>query len=112
MKKPFDLQAALNGAEVVTRDGRMVTQLTLFDVSDDENPLRGLVHEKHGHRWVTDWPISGIDEEGYENDKDLFMSGFLRLSDAEICDVFVSTQGKDDFTLARAIEDALEAKNK
>lgn len=66
MKKPFDLQAALNGAEVVTRDGRMVTQLTLFDVSDDENPLRGLVHEKHGHRWVTDWPISGIDEEGYE----------------------------------------------
>lgn len=48
----------------------------------------------------------------YENDKDLFMSGFLRLSDAEICDVFVSTQGKDDFTLARAIEDALEAKNK
>lgn len=36
MKKlaPFDLEKALEGAEVVTRDGRPVTNLTLFEVAE------------------------------------------------------------------------------
>lgn len=32
--KPFNLEEALNGAKVVTRDGREVTQLTKFDVNE------------------------------------------------------------------------------
>jgi hypothetical protein len=48
--KPFDLDAALSGAPVVTRDGREVTQLTKFDV-------RGLwsligVIDREIHRWT------------------------------------------------------------
>ena len=35
--KPFDLDAALNGARVVTRNGKEVTQLTRFyDIESDE----------------------------------------------------------------------------
>jgi hypothetical protein len=32
--KPFDLGAALAGKKVVTRDGRTVTQVTKFDISN------------------------------------------------------------------------------
>lgn len=31
--KPFDLEKALSGAPVITRDGREVTQLTKFDIT-------------------------------------------------------------------------------
>ena len=37
--KPFDLEKALNGAPVITRDGREVTQLHLFDVAEKISPL-------------------------------------------------------------------------
>jgi hypothetical protein len=42
--KPFNLEKALNGAKVVTRDGREVTQLTCFDTSDNyEYSLYGVI---------------------------------------------------------------------
>jgi galactose mutarotase-like enzyme len=42
--KPFNLEEALNGAKVVTRDGREVTQLTCFDTSDNyEYSLYGVI---------------------------------------------------------------------
>lgn len=34
--KPFNLEEALNGAKVVTRDGREVTQLINFNADEDE----------------------------------------------------------------------------
>jgi hypothetical protein len=40
----FDLEKALNGAKVVTRDGREVKQLTCFDTSNNHNyPLYGVI---------------------------------------------------------------------
>ena len=41
--KPFNLEAALAGAKVVTRDGREVTQLVLFE-ADHSQLLRGVVN--------------------------------------------------------------------
>ena len=40
--KPFNLEAALNGARVVTRDGREVTQLARFDTDKDARCLVGV----------------------------------------------------------------------
>lgn len=41
--KPFDLEAALNGAPVVTRDGREVTQLAKFHLAFGMTNLVGVV---------------------------------------------------------------------
>lgn len=40
---PFDLEAALSGRSVVTRDGRPVTQLKLFQAKDELWPVAGVV---------------------------------------------------------------------
>jgi hypothetical protein len=42
--KPFDLEAALRGEPVVTRDGRPVTQLHLFKDTTCNLPLIGVVN--------------------------------------------------------------------
>lgn len=51
---PFDLDKALKGARVVTRDGREVTQLHLFVTSRSIYPLIGVVDDldeiQHWHR--------------------------------------------------------------
>lgn len=42
--KPFNLEEALAGKSVVTRDGREVTQITKFNLNNkDEQPLIGVV---------------------------------------------------------------------
>jgi len=41
--KKFNLEQALAGAKVVTRDGEKVTQLHLFDAPDGEFPLHCVV---------------------------------------------------------------------
>ena len=43
--KPFNLEAALRGEKVVTRDGREVTQLVKFDVEDCNRPVVGVVDD-------------------------------------------------------------------
>lgn len=67
--KPFDLQKALAGDLVVTRDGRPVTQIHVFKV--DGEPVYGVVDGG-----VTCWPENGhynpfTDEE---DPFDLFMA--------------------------------------
>jgi hypothetical protein len=52
----FDLEKALNGAKVVTRDGREVTQLTKFEGLKDY-PLVGIV-DSQLHTWTTQGPLS------------------------------------------------------
>lgn len=68
--KPFNLEAALDGAKVITCDGREVTQLTMFNVNKNGYVLYGVLDDT-----VYSWLISGkyyyaIDESKF----DLFMA--------------------------------------
>ncbi len=51
--KPFNLEEVLNGAKVVTRDGREVTQLTKFNADEDET-LFGVVGKE-----IVSWKDDG-----------------------------------------------------
>jgi hypothetical protein len=67
----FDLEKALNGAKVVTRDGREVSQLTKFENLNDDYPLIGVVD-----RSIRTWTTQGLfvgDHTG-ECDEDLFLA--------------------------------------
>jgi len=79
----FNLEKALNGAKVITRDGREVSQVTLFDSSNEEWPLCAVVggeilsYSKDG---------SYISSNDY-SELDLFMapeilSGFVNVYDS------------------------------
>lgn len=67
--KPFNLEAALAGAKVVTRDGDEVTQLTLFNVSKDGYVLYGVLNFEV-HSWLVNGKYYRIDE----SNNDLFMA--------------------------------------
>lgn len=51
--KPFNLEEALNGAKVVTRDGRLVTQLIKFN-ADEKETLYGVVNNE-----IASWKDDG-----------------------------------------------------
>ena len=70
--KPFNLEAALRGEKVVTRDGREVTQLTHFK-GLDQYPLYGVIENKKA---LGVWSISGQWFSGSQNEipGDLFMA--------------------------------------
>ena len=65
--KPFDLERALAGEPVVTRDGRPVTQLTLFE-GIEGYCLFGVVDAA-----VRRWLIGGYRNYGLNSSEDLFM---------------------------------------
>jgi hypothetical protein len=65
--KEFNLEEALNGAKVVTRDGREVTQLTKFK-SIEEHCLYGVVDEE-----IHSWLKNGTFYEHTKNKNDLFL---------------------------------------
>ena len=48
--KPFNLEAAINGAKVVTRNEKAVTQLTKFYDIESDDCLAGVV-DKELHLW-------------------------------------------------------------
>jgi len=68
--KPFNLEAALNGAKVVTRDGREVSQLVWFDCAN-KHCLQGVIGD-----WLFSWTFEGkfMGDEIEDHDKDLFMA--------------------------------------
>ena len=67
--KAFDLEKALAGEPVVTRDGRAVTQLHCFDVANDYlYPLYGVINGA-----IVQFRIHGKSEVA-ENPYDLFMA--------------------------------------
>ena len=67
--KPFNLEAALRGEKVVTRDGREVTQLVKFDVEDCNRPVVGVVDDS-----IYKWSPKGEWSLAMElSDLDLFM---------------------------------------
>lgn len=51
--KPFNLEEALNGAKVITRDGRLVTQLIKFN-ADEKETLYGVVSNE-----IVSWKDDG-----------------------------------------------------
>ena len=67
--KPFDLQRALAGEKVVTRDGREVTQLTKFDCEGE--CLAGVLDLNLSTTWNKNGQFWGTSEE---SDDDLFMA--------------------------------------
>lgn len=66
--KEFDLEEALNGAKVVTRDGREVTQLTKFKTIE-EHCLYGVVDEE-----IHSWHKNGVFYKHTKNNTDLFLA--------------------------------------
>ena len=67
--KPFNLEEALNGAKVVTRDGREVTQLTKFNVKDGIR-IVGVIE---GYRSTLEYDIEGFVFSECESTTDLFL---------------------------------------
>jgi hypothetical protein len=67
----FDLEKALNGAKVVTRDGREVSQLTNFENLNDDYPLIGVV-DRSIRTWTTQGLFVGAPLG--ESDEDLFLA--------------------------------------
>jgi hypothetical protein len=67
--KKFDLQKALNGAKVVTRDGKELTQLHIFDNVESHYPVYGCI-ENSIARWTTDGCFLNNDSK---NENDLFI---------------------------------------
>jgi hypothetical protein len=66
----FDLEKALNGAKVVTRDGRQVTQLTHFELTGGPYLLYGVIDGR-----LEGWTIDGRSIYDTENEADLFLEG-------------------------------------
>ena len=86
----FNLEKALNGAKVITRDGREVTQVTYFkDNYDDRAPLACVVDG--GIRFFTkDGCYISSDDC---NELDLFMasemmSGFVNVDDGNYAEIY------------------------
>ena len=70
--KPFNLEEALAGKPVVTRDGRKVTQFVHFKLEDCLDPIYGIVDDNELLSWDEDgkyWPGTKVID-----DKDLFMA--------------------------------------
>jgi hypothetical protein len=82
--KPFNLEEALNGAKVVTRDGREVSQLTKFEGSKDYQ-LAG----------VTDGVLyTWTEQGGYYTDRQSNSDLFLAVETQSICvNVFMNSHG-------------------
>lgn len=65
--KPFNLQEALTGKPVVTRDGRPVTKITNFGITD--YPLVGVLGKE-----IEGWRVDGSYCPPANTRKDLFMA--------------------------------------
>lgn len=71
--KPFNLEEALAGKPVITRDGREVTQLTKFDTNYEKYTLYGVVNNI-----ILRWANDGIFCLNEINKADLFMKSQKR----------------------------------
>jgi len=73
--KPFDLEQALAGAPVCTREGKPVTQLTKFDLPEKGVVrLVGVTSGRHIERW---YPNGSYEFHGHSH-VDLFMAPIIR----------------------------------
>jgi hypothetical protein len=68
--KPFNLELALSGAKVVTRDGRTVSELHLFETLGETFPLVGIMNGE-----ILRFKKDGTFMPPYQMDeRDLFMA--------------------------------------
>lgn len=67
--KPFNLEEALNGAKVVTRDGDEVTQLHKYNIIKKLHCLCGVLNDE-----IISWTINGeyLGSDNYHS-RDLFL---------------------------------------
>lgn len=70
--KPFNLEAALAGEPVITRDGRKVTQLRTFDTTLRRNVVGVIKFDEH--RLIMEWAEDGRRYAKVDQDIDLFMA--------------------------------------
>jgi len=70
--KKFNLERALAGEPVITRNGKKVTELHLFKNEALIQPLYGTIE---GDEDVLQWTTFGIFNPGKETSWDLFMAG-------------------------------------
>jgi hypothetical protein len=82
--KPFDLQKALAGAPVVTRDGREISQLHRFNINSNEQKLHGVADNGGGSETIYSWSDSGK----YLDDDNAI------LTNNHCCDLFMKTVKK------------------
>jgi hypothetical protein len=67
--KPFDLQKALAGEPVVTKNGQSVSQLTLFSLTKDDYCIYGVIEGR-----IQRWTLIGQYDFNHKNhDLDLFI---------------------------------------
>lgn len=78
--KPFDLERALAGDPVVTRDGRPVTQLVKFDVGGDSEPVCGVLNGS-----ISSWSVDGLYLTDIESKYDIFMAPKKRTVWVNLC---------------------------
>lgn len=70
--KPFSIEAAKNGAKVVTRDGRTV-RIVAYDL-DSRYPICAIIRSQEGTEYPEVYLKDGrYDEDGIENNCDLFI---------------------------------------
>lgn len=86
--KPFDLEAALAGAPVVTRKGGAVTQLVKLDCKDDFSVV-GVSPEG----WLNTWKVNGKKNPYGDSAADLFMKSqkkklWIQVSTSTLDDCF------------------------
>lgn len=68
--KPFDLEAALRGEPVVTRDGRAIIDMVLFKNKKIICSLAGSIEDYYA---IVQWDTNGRFDETVDNKFDLFM---------------------------------------
>lgn len=97
--KPFDLEAAKNGAKVVTRDGHAV-RIICYDRKNEEYPIVALVGEDEGA--VFSYSSGGryLEPNLTDHDLDLFMApvkheGWVVIKDGEIVDRTIYSNRKN-----------------
>ena len=97
--KPFDLEAAKNGAKVVTRNGEPV-RILCFDRKDNQCPIVGLVNSEYGERMVSFTENGKYYSDAATHCNDLFMApekheGWVVIKDGEIVDRTIYSNRKN-----------------
>ena len=91
--KPFDLERALAGDPVVTRDGRPVTQLTLFEETDTDYCLYGVAGGT-----LLNWRKTGITDPEDYLEEDAYIEGSMSdlfMAPREVWIIVLESTAKD-----------------
>jgi hypothetical protein len=99
----FDLQKALNGAKVVTRDGKELTQLHIFANVESHYPVYGCI-ENGIARWTTDGCFLNNDSK---NENDLFIEVEIKSVWVNVYKIIKTDEIYIDSNLFKSEKDAI-----